>query len=94
MAAKPSKQEPSRAGTDHVDGAPDGRLVGAPHREVGLDDLHGHERAREAADARAAHHARLRGQPDESARDRAQDRAHCPATDETIRDLEQSRART
>jgi hypothetical protein len=59
--------------TDHVDDAPDCRLVGAPQR---LDDLHGHQRARDAADARAAQHARLRGQADEATGDRAEDRAH------------------
>lgn len=67
----------SERGTDHVDDAPDGRLVGAPQGEGRLDDLHGHQRARDAADARAAQHARLRGQPDQPAGDRAEDRAHC-----------------
>lgn len=71
------RQQAKRAGTDHIDDAPDGRLVGAPQREGRLDDLHGHERARDAADARAAQHARLRGQPDQPAGDGAEDRAHC-----------------
>jgi hypothetical protein len=76
------------ARTDHVDDAPDGReLVGAPYREGGVDGLHGHERARDAADTCPAHHAGLRRQSDQPAGDRAQERAHCHET--TIKSFNQ-----
>lgn len=60
----------------HVEHAPDAGLVGAPNGHGPVHDLHGHHRAGDGADARAADQAALRGQPDDPAGDGTQNRAH------------------